>query len=560
MKHKSEPRIDELHVNRKIRRVLAFEIIFVVTLFIIVFAAGNIFLKQQNQANTRLQSRYKLIVAVQHIEQLILINLNLINSYRLLPAETTFTELVKNHTNFIEAINSTQKQLEQTSNYEASELAAEKKISEELTQQYLKLIDTSNSLLGKEVLSTITAYKINQRQASDQAKIITDRPTTELAKDLDSLSQQATASTNQWAKYAQTDIEKLQKNLKKSQLYYSLIVLIQAILVIGGLILLSYRYVLPEFEKILKQFILQNEKLIKADTMKTEFLSIASHQLRTPLSVIKWSLALLLKPKQGLNPNQQTMIGQAKTSAETVIKLVGNLLNLSRIEQGRLAYKPVVTNIVPIIKTIIDDVQLMAMAKNVRISTDIKESAINLMVDPLLFEELIQNLVDNAIAYNRQNGIVKVSAREKEHHWYIDVADTGIGIMPEDIKNLFTKFYRGLNARAVRPDGSGLGLYFINKIAEIHGAKIKVESEPNQGTVFTVVLPKKAPTQSDTKLETNLIPPPAPTVSTNVALNSEPPISQGNQAPTAPDGLLNSTHNKPDPNLLPAVNLNHKAG
>lgn len=276
----------------------------------------------------------------------------------------------------------------------------------------------------------------------------------------------------------------------KSQPYFLALIGIQAFLTIGGLAFLSYAYVLPAFATIILQLREQNEQLLKADAMKSEFLSIASHQIKTPLSVIKWSLALLLKADQPTSANQKTLLAQAKTSAETVIKLVGNLLNLSRMEQGRLAYHPVPTEVTAIIRSIVNDALPLAKLSNISIVAQLPSTKLDLTVDPLLFREVIQNLVDNAIAYNKPGGSVTVTARELGRHWLFDVADTGMGIKPTELKNLFTKFYRTSQARSIRPDGSGLGLYFIKKIAALHGGTIKGASQYGQGTIFTLVLPK----------------------------------------------------------------------
>jgi signal transduction histidine kinase len=544
MKQQHGPRVDELHVDRRIRRILAFEIIFVVILYVIVFTASSVFLGQQNKANDRIQSRFQLIVDVQTIEQLILLNTNLVQAYRAQPSETSFDALKKNHTQFTELINGTQERLDALSPEEAAELQKEKKLSEQLTQSYLKIVSSSNALLGREVLSAIAAYKFNSDANTKLPTVTSDKTPEALLAAMNTDSTEAVALADQWGELAHNDITRLQKEHQLSQRYYGGILIIQGLLVIGGVLFLSYKFVLPAFEKILKQVIVQNEKLIKSDTMKTEFLSIASHQLRTPLSVIKWSMSLLLKPEQKLSKDQQELMTQAKASAETVIKLVGNLLNLSRIEQGRLAYHPVLTDVAPIIQTIVKEVQIMAKVKNVIVSAELPSEKVELIVDPLLFKEVIQNLVDNAIAYNRQNGTVRVIARDKDKNWYFDVADTGMGIMPEDLKNLFTKFYRGMNARSVRPDGSGLGLYFIQKIADLHGGKIKVESEPNQGTIFTVVIPKHPP-------QSHLHPDEAAGPVTEMAVSGDQAMPTPTPAPTLAPAPLVAPPAAP-PMILPA--------
>lgn len=488
---KSEPRVDKLHIDRRIRRVLAFEIFFVFALYIILFVGSNIFLAQQNKLGQQVQSRFQMMVTVQNLERLLILNNNLVHSYRVQPTDQKFDSLVKNHTDFGQQIDGTKNQLAKLTTPEAAHLTDEKSLAERLTQNYLKIISASNALLGKDVLSPVAAYKVGANGERDLPAVTSDKTPDELDKTLTDLQDDSIGITDNWRTLAEQDISRLQQKLQLSQKLRAGILLIQALLVIIGLAVMSYSYVLPAFERILKQVILQNEELLKADDTKTEFISIASHQLRTPLSVIKWSLSLLLKPEPNtMTPQQREMVSQAKMSAETVIKLVGNLLNLSRIEQGRLAYHPVPTDVVPIIHQIVNDIKPMALAHKVTVTTELAEPTMPLLADPLLFTEVVQNLVDNAIAYNRPNGVVKIMTHKKAGYWVIDVADTGFGIMPEDIKSLFTKFFRGMNAKSIRPDGSGLGLYFIQKIVHLHEGKITVESEPNQGTIFSVYIPR----------------------------------------------------------------------
>lgn len=491
MARKTEPKVDRLHVDRRIRRILAFEIIFVFTLYLILFLVTNVFLGQQTKVTEQILSRFQITVSIQNLERLLAQHTTLQQTYRLNPTDQTYEELVKNNGDFAELLDRTKDTLDQTQPDEAARLSEEVKLSNQLLQNQLDILKTSNALLGREVLSPVAAHKQASKVGlEDRAVVTTNKSPQELEADLTRLTNESSALTANWRTIAEQDINRLKEKLQFSQLLRTGMIFFQAFLVILGLTIISYTYVLPSFENILKQVILQNEELLRADSMKTEFISIASHQLRTPLSVIKWSLSLILKAdKKNFTEEQRESIAQAKASAETVIKLVGNLLNLSRIEQGRLEHHPQETDIIPIIKEIVKDAKAMADKKEVKVSAEYPQEKIVLTLDPLLFKEVVQNLVDNAIAYNRPKGTIRVIVKKKDANWLIHVADTGFGIAPEDMKNLFTKFYRGSNARAIRPDGSGLGLYFIKRIVQIHGGRISVESEQNKGTVFTVTFP-----------------------------------------------------------------------
>lgn len=486
------PKVSELHIDRRIRRVLLFEIIFVVTLYALLFFVSNIFLNQENKATSRILARFEMTGQVQNLERLTIINSNLVRAYRQTPNDSTFANLVKNHTQLGELLNKTQDKLKTMQPADATQLKEEIKISQDLIKNYFTIISISNAYIGKNVLSSTAQYRALNSLAGQFSAVTSDKSPEQLEADLTKAEDSSIAATTNWSTLIQTDIEEFSEQLVFSQKFRTAILALQAILVVIGLAVMSYWYVLPSFENILKQVVVQNEELLRADAMKTEFISIVSHQLRTPLSAIKWALSLVMKSeKANLNKDQQEMLAEAKTSTETVIDLVSNLLNLSRIEQGRLQFRPKLIDIMPIIEDIVKAVRPQAEKKKITINVTSPAKTAELSADPLLLKEIIQNLVDNAIAYNREGGKVSINARQAVGHWLIDVADTGYGIMPEDLKSLFTKFYRGSNARTIRPDGSGLGLYFIKNLVHMHEGKITVESEPNKGTIFTVALPLK---------------------------------------------------------------------
>lgn len=490
MRRPAKPRVDQLHIDRRIRRILLFELIFVCTLYLILFVFSNIFINQQNKVTAQILSRFQTNANVQDLERVMRANTNLVRSYRIEASELKFEMIVKNHSQLGELLDTVKGRLEATKVEEAAQLTEEQKLADKLIQNYLAIISTSNALLGRDVLTAVAAYK-QAAQGQTAGRIIeTSQTPAELEAELTQLEEESTGIINNWRTVVNQDIDRLKNKLSNSQQFRAISLLIQAVLVIFGLGIISYTYVLPSFEKLFKQVLTQNEELLRADSLKTEFISIASHQLRTPLSVIKWSLSVLLKPdNKELAQPQIELLRQAKTGVDTVVKLVGTLLNLSRIEQGRLEHRPQATDIVPIIKDLVKDMVPIAAKKEITLTAECSQPEISLMVDPLLFKEIIQNLVDNAITYNRPKGSVKITVRKKTDNWAIDVADTGYGIAPEDMKSLFTKFFRGVNARTIRPNGSGLGLYFIQKIVQLHHGKISVESEPNQGSIFTVTFP-----------------------------------------------------------------------
>ena len=233
------------------------------------------------------------------------------------------------------------------------------------------------------------------------------------------------------------------------------------------------------------------EKMI--ERMKTEFVSIAAHQLRTPLSAIKWTLRMLLDGDLGeITPEQREFVEKTYRSNERMINLINDLLNVTRIEEGRYLYKPVPTDIVPLVKSVVDAYKEEAKKKKLKL--EFKKPAKKLpkiIIDAEKITLAIQNLIDNAIRYTPPQGKVAVSLRPGKKEIEFLVKDTGVGIPGEQQDRIFTKFFRGANAIRMETEGSGLGLFITKNIIEAHGGKIWFESKENQGTTFYFTLPIK---------------------------------------------------------------------
>ncbi len=224
---------------------------------------------------------------------------------------------------------------------------------------------------------------------------------------------------------------------------------------------------------------------------KSEFISIAAHQLRTPLSALKWCIDLLLKGDFGpVNAKQREMLQRGYETNETMIQLVGDLLNVAKIEDRRFGYE-------------FTKGDLMAIATLITnsLSMTIKERGITFVFDkpqrpfpPFYFDEAkislaIQNLLENAIHYTPRGGAVTLSIEVLSEQVKIMVRDTGIGIPKKQLDRLFTRFFRAENAMRSHPEGSGLGLFMVQNIIARHGGTVSVQSEENKGTTMTVLLP-----------------------------------------------------------------------
>jgi len=227
------------------------------------------------------------------------------------------------------------------------------------------------------------------------------------------------------------------------------------------------------------------------DKMKTEFISVASHQLRTPLTGIKWFSELLLKSK--LNATTKDYIRQISISNERMVRLVDDLLNVSRIEAGKkfdIILKN--TDIVSLMKGVLKEQMPGAEKKHIALVCD-KDAPqeLTLTVDELKMRQVFQNLISNAIKYSKDKTEIMIGCDKKKDSITFFVKDEGIGIPKHQQGQIFNKFFRAENALTVQTDGTGLGLYIVKSIVEAHGGKVWFESIENKGTTFFISLPIK---------------------------------------------------------------------
>lgn len=231
------------------------------------------------------------------------------------------------------------------------------------------------------------------------------------------------------------------------------------------------------------------EKMI--EKMKTEFVSLAAHQLRTPLSAIKWTLRMLLDGDLGeITPEQRDFIGKTYQSNERMINLINDLLDITRIEEGRYLFKPAFANLENIVWFVINASQGETKRRKLTlVFKKPKRKLPRVKVDVEKIRLVIQNLLDNAIKYTKPGGKVTIALRYVKKEIEFKIQDTGVGIPQDQQKRIFTKFFRGANVMRMETEGSGLGLFITKNIIEAHGGKIWFESEENKGTTFYFTIP-----------------------------------------------------------------------
>ncbi|MCJ7827876.1 ATP-binding protein [Patescibacteria group bacterium] len=229
------------------------------------------------------------------------------------------------------------------------------------------------------------------------------------------------------------------------------------------------------------------------ERMKTEFVSIAAHQLRTPLSTIKWALRIVLDGDVGkLAPKQTEILESGYQSNERMIALINDLLNIARIEEGRFLYEFSPHSLEDLVKKIIDNLASTINEKKIKlIFKKTSKPLPSVKIDVEKMELAVHNLLDNAIGYSSDSSEITVSINRDKKNIKVMVSDNGIGIFKQQQKQVFTKFFRGNNAIKTGREGSGLGLFITKNIIEEHGGKIWFESKKGKGSTFWFTLPIK---------------------------------------------------------------------
>ncbi|MDO8536661.1 MAG: ATP-binding protein, partial [bacterium] len=224
---------------------------------------------------------------------------------------------------------------------------------------------------------------------------------------------------------------------------------------------------------------------------KNEFLTVASHQLRSPLTDINWALESLAGDKN-LSEENKSLLEHALTASRELLKIVEDLLNVAKIEEGRFGYSFAPQDILVFLSGLLAQIVPMAKRGGIKIYFDRpKESLPQVLIDSQKLSLAVNNLLVNSVKYNIENGeiVVKVEQTPDEPFLEVSIKDTGVGISRDAIPNLFKKFFRSDVARKSDTEGSGLGLYIAKNIIQSHGGKIWVESEPDRGSIFYFTIP-----------------------------------------------------------------------
>jgi signal transduction histidine kinase len=262
--------------------------------------------------------------------------------------------------------------------------------------------------------------------------------------------------------------------------------LISSLVIIFLIILLSFFLAEHIGQHLL---IKQMESLQKLDKLKDEFVSLASHQLRSPMTAIRWlTESLLDSTSPRLTPTQKSSLTKIHVTTLRLITLTSTLLNISRLQSGTLNPRLKTISLLEIISPILLELKLSAKNSNVKLKSEV--SSLSFITDPFLLHEIVYILLDNAIAYSTPKSIINLRCMVNDHGLKLTVTNSGVGISPDSSPHIFTRFYRASNARAVRPSGNGLGLYLARLITTKLGGTLTFISHPGKLTTFTLQLPK----------------------------------------------------------------------
>lgn len=229
---------------------------------------------------------------------------------------------------------------------------------------------------------------------------------------------------------------------------------------------------------------------VAVDRAKTEFVSVASHQLRTPLTAVSWYAEILLSEKSGkLTKKQKEYLKEISDGNKRMTTLVNNLLNVSRLELGTFPVYVEDVDICEAVKDVVKELKPAAQKKKIAVKLSCTVKKVVIKADVSLCRFVFQNLIANAIKYTPAKGEIKIKIKTDAENVWLSVLDNGIGIPLSDQKNIFKKFFRAKNAEIKQTDGTGLGLYIVKSVLDFVGGKVSFSSKEKEGSEFRVGLP-----------------------------------------------------------------------
>ncbi len=253
-----------------------------------------------------------------------------------------------------------------------------------------------------------------------------------------------------------------------------------------------------------------NEKLKQMDQTKDDFISMASHQLRTPLTSVKGYVSMVMEGDAGkINAGQKKLLDQAFVSSQRMVYLIADLLNVSRLRTGKFIIEPKATNLADVIEGEISQLIETAKGRDLELTYHKPKEFPMLMLDETKIRQVIMNFADNAIYYTPAGGHIAVNVVDKGESVEFTVVDDGIGVPKTEQHHLFSKFYRAGNAKKARPDGTGLGLFMAKKVIVAQGGSLIFNSQEGKGSTFGFSFAKAPLSPEHFKMPKDAVSPPA---------------------------------------------------
>lgn len=241
-----------------------------------------------------------------------------------------------------------------------------------------------------------------------------------------------------------------------------------------------------ELGELAQAFNSMADDLERAERLRRDLVADVAHELRTPLSNIRGHLEAVA---DGVIAPDAAAIRSLSEEAELLSRLVDDLQELTLAEAGELTLHTQPEDVSELINRVVAATQVSTVAKGVALSVDLPAGLPLVNIDSQRISQVLRNLLDNAVAHTARGGTITVAAGQQDNWLQVTVADTGKGILPEDIPNIFERLYRVDKSRTRAAGGSGLGLTIARQLVEMHGGKIEVDSEPGKGSCFTFTLP-----------------------------------------------------------------------
>jgi two-component system, OmpR family, phosphate regulon sensor histidine kinase PhoR len=234
-------------------------------------------------------------------------------------------------------------------------------------------------------------------------------------------------------------------------------------------------------------------ELKQVDQIRREFVANVSHELRTPLSILRGYVEVLLDEPETPRGELARILSIMERHSKRLQRLIDDLLSLAQLESSQATLELGVVSVDELFNNLIRDWKEKLAAKNLKVVVDLAPEASTLHADGTRLEEVLYNLLDNAVKFSRDNGQIHLQTSRRGSDMVLSVADSGLGIGKEHLPRIFERFYRADKARSRELGGTGLGLAIVKHIAQLHGGRVEAESEPGRGTTIYVVLPANEP-------------------------------------------------------------------